>query len=319
MVTLPAVESIRNPEPGRRSGRGWCSIAVVVIGLLGIVAVGCAGHDGRDMVANGIGHSPASTRLPGGALDRGEGLVSGLTVYGERARVVADPTVGSVVLEVASGVVGVRARYDVSYPQLGGLWPGDPVNVALRQPILAEIARFGDEVGGLEEELPVSGRTGESSRLTGGAVVHHLDNRVVSVVYDFELVVAGAARPVELVGSALVDLVTGRALSIGDLFLPESPWIETVTILAERDLASQFGEGVIWGAEGSDTSQVKGPGLLSKPEAFAVFGISVNALILRFERQQVGPGALGTPGVQIPWSWLGGLVDPNGPAGFFAS
>ena len=245
--------------------------------------------------------------------------MSGLTVSGERPRVDADPPGGSVVAEGASGVVGVRARYDVSYPQLGGLWPGDPVTVALRQPILAEIARFGDEVGGLEEELPVSGRTGESSRLTGGAVVHHLDNRVVSVVYDFELVVAGAARPVELVGSALVDLETARALSIGDLILPESPWIETVTILAERDLASQFGEGVIWGAEGSDTSQVKGPGLLSMPEAFAVFGISVTALILRFERQQEGPGALRTPGVQIPWSWRGGLVDPNGPAGFFAS
>ena len=270
------------------------------------------------MVANGIGHSPAPTRPPGGVSDQEGDLASGLTVSEERARAATDPTIGSVVLEVASGVVGFQARYDVSYPQLDGLWPGDPVNVALRQPILAEIARFGDEVGRLEEELPDVGRTGGSSILTGGAVVHHLDNRVVSAVYDLNSVVAGAARPAELVSSALVDLATGRTLSIGDLFLPGSPWVETVAILAGRDLTSQFGERVLWGTEGSDTSQVGGPGLIPEPRAFAVFGISATALVLRFERYQVGPGAMGTPGVRIPWSWLDGLVDPDGPAGSFA-
>jgi len=317
VATLPAVESIRYPGPDRRVGQGWWSIIVVAIGLLGVVAVGCAGHDGRDMVANGIGHSPAPTRPPGGGSDQEGDLASGLTVSEERARAATDPTVGSVVLEVASGVVGFQARYDVSYPQLDGLWPGDPVNVALRQPILAEIARFGDEVGRLEEELPDVGRTGGSSILTGGAVVHHLDNRVVSAVYDLNSVVAGAARPAELVSSALVDLATGRTLSIGDLFLPGSPWVETVAILAGRDLASQFGERVLWGTEGSDTSQVGGPGLIPEPRAFAVFGISATALVLRFERYQVGPGAMGTPTVRIPWSWLDGLVDPDGPAGSF--
>ncbi len=316
MTTLPAVEPIRNPGPGRSTGQRRWSI-VVVIWLLGVVAVGCAGHDGRDMVANGIGHSPAPTKPPGGASGLEGDLVSGLTVSEERARAATDPTVGSVVLEVASGVVGVRARYDVTYPQLDGLWPGDPVNVALRQPVLAEIAQFGDEVGRLEEELPDAGRTGGSSTLTGGAVVHHLDNRLVSAVYDLNSVVDGAARPAEVVGSALVDLATGRTLSIGDLFLSGSPWVETVAILAGRDLASQFGEGVLWGTEGSDTSQVGGPGLIPEPRTFAVFGISATALILRFERYQVGPGALGTPAVRIPWSWLDGLVDPDGPAGSF--
>ncbi|MEE3206136.1 MAG: hypothetical protein VX243_06145, partial [Actinomycetota bacterium] len=104
------MESIRNPGPGRGAGQGRWSIVVVAIGLLGVVAVGCAGHDGRDMVANGIGHSPAPTKPPGGASDLEGDLVSGLTVSEERARAATDPTIGSVVLEVASGVVGVRAR-----------------------------------------------------------------------------------------------------------------------------------------------------------------------------------------------------------------
>ena len=146
---------------------------------------------------------------------------------------------GSVVTEMISGSVGADGSYEISTPQLDGVWEDDPLNVALRRPVLAEIARFADGLVA-DDEVPVG-----EGLLTGGAMVHLLDDRVLSVVYDFEVVSGGAARPVEVVRSVLLDLDSSAPVGIGDLFLAGSPWPETVAFLARQDLETRLGEGEI--------------------------------------------------------------------------
>jgi|TARA_B100001105_G_scaffold5957_1_gene4467 hypothetical protein len=249
------------------------------------------------MVANGVGFTPEPT-LP--AVEE----VPTHSVSPDRARVEGGDTIGSVVLEVISGPVGDRGSYEISIPQLDGIWEADPLNVALRKPVLAEIARFGDGLVA-DDEAPA----GEGF-LTGRAVVHLLDDRLLSVAYDFESSSGGAARPVEAVRSVLLDLDTSSLVGIGDLFLSGSPWPETVAFLARQDLTARLGEGAVWGEGAGDRT-----GLGVDGENFRLFGVTASHLVLRFERYQVGPGALGAPEATIPWSSLVGLVDPDGPAG----
>ena len=103
--------------------------------LLVVVLVGpsCSGHDGREMVANGIGFTPEPTVPVGEA-------VPTHSVSADRARVQGQNTVGAVVLGTTSGTVGTLGSlgsYEVSTPQLGGVWEDDPLIVALRKPVLA--------------------------------------------------------------------------------------------------------------------------------------------------------------------------------------
>ena len=267
--------------------------------LLVVVALGssCAGHDGREMVANGVGFTPEQTVA---VVEEAPAH----SVAADRARVEGRNTIGSVVTEMISGSVGADGSYEISTPQLDGVWEDDPLNVALRRPVLAEIARFADGLVA-DEEVPVG-----EGLLTGGAMVHLLDDRVLSVVYDFEVASGGAARPVEVVRSVLLDLDSSAPVGIGDLFLAGSPWPETVAFLARQDLETRLGEGALWGEDVGD-----GTGLGAAEENFRLFGVTTTGLVLRFERYQVGPGAYGAPEATIPWSSLVGLVDPLGPVG----
>lgn len=270
--------------------------------LLVVVVVGpsCSGHDGREMVANGIGFTPEPSVLVGEA-------VPTHSVSADRARVQGQNTVGAVVLETTSGTVGTLGSlgsYEVSTLQLGGVWEDDPLNVALRKPVLAEIARFADDLVVDEEAPAVAGL------LTGRPVVHLLDDRLLSVVYDFEVIPGGAARPSAVVRSVLLDLETSEPVAIGDLFLAGSPWPETVAFLARQDLQARLGAGAVWD-EGAGDRYGLGP----ESGNFRLFGVTTEHLVLRFEQYQVGPGALGAPEATIPWSSLVGLVDPGGPVG----
>lgn len=267
--------------------------------LLAVVVLGssCAGRDGREMVANGVGFTPEPTVA---VVEE----VPAHSVAADRARVEGRNTIGSVATEVISGSLGEGGSYEISTLQLDGIWDDDPLNVALRKPVLAEIARFADDLVA-DEEVP----TGEGL-LTGEAVVHLLDDRVLSVVYDFESSSGGAVRSVEAVRSVLVDLDTSALVGIGDLFLPGSPWPETVAFLARQDLTARLGEGAVWGEGVGDRS-----GLGADEENFRLFAVTASHLVLRFERYQVGPGALGAPEATIPWPSLVGLVDPLGPVG----
>ncbi|HAZ35123.1 MAG TPA: hypothetical protein DCY69_00160, partial [Acidimicrobiaceae bacterium] len=135
--------------------------------LLAVVVLGssCAGRDGREMVANGVGFTPEPTVA---VVEE----VPAHSVAADRARVEGRNTIGSVATEVISGSLGEGGSYEISTLQLDGIWDDDPLNVALRKPVLAEIARFADDLVA-DEEVP----TGEGL-LTGEAVVHLLDDRV---------------------------------------------------------------------------------------------------------------------------------------------
>lgn len=289
-ATLPTVTGSRR-----------CVVLPALVLAVSVLGASCAGHDGRQMIANGVGFTPEPTVT---AVEEAPAH----SVAADRARVEGRNTIGSVVTEVISGSLGEAGSYEISIRQLDGVWEDDPLNVALRRPVLAEIARTADDLAS-DGEVPAEGGS-----LTGAAVVHLLDDRLLSVVYDFESYLGGAARPVETVRSVLLDLDTSALVGVADLFLPGSPWPETVAFLARRDMTERLGEGAIWGEGEGDRA-----GLGADEANYRIFGVTASHLVLRFERYQVGPGASGAPEATIPWSLLVGLVDPDGPVGHLLS
>lgn len=319
VATLPAV--VRSAPRARPSG----PVAAGLFLVLGSVLVGCAGHDGREMVANGIGATPESTTttatpttsslpqgtIPEGTGSEGAGLGEGAS-GGDGSASGPGSAVGSVYVDSASGTVGGTGSYDLHHPQLDGLSIGHPVNEALRRPteaVRAEFVAALSERSGEEGGASGGGEAGPGDSLRGGGTVYLLDDRLVSVVYEMRIDWAGAADVDERVDSVLVDLSTGTELGLRDLFVPESPWLETIGFFVRRDLEVRLGEGVLW---------PDGRGLDPEASNFAVFGVTATDLVVRFPMHAVAPGVAGTPEATVPWASLAGLVDPQGPAGHLA-
>jgi hypothetical protein len=183
-----------------------------------------------------------------------------------------------------------------------------PVNVALRRPTEAMRAEF---VAAMSERSgEESGEANGGDSLRGSGKVYLLDDRLVSVVYEFRIEWSGAAGVDDRVDSVLVDLQTGVEVSLGDLFVPGSPWLETIGFFARQDLVARLGEMGLW---------PDGRGLEPEASNYSVFGLTVAELVVRFDRYQVAPGAAGTPDATVRWASLAGLVDPDGPAGHLAA
>lgn len=259
------------------------------------------------MVANGIGYTPepsisvAGAEVPeggDGSVGPGDGPGDGLGSAGANGPVHSVSMVGA---------VGGLGTYDLGYPQMDGLAPDHPVNVAFRRPTEAVRAEFAsvitDRTG---EESGTGSEAGSPDSLSGSGMVLLSDDRVVSVVYEFRIEWAGAAGPDDRVDSILIDLATGAEVGLGDLFMAGSPWLETVGFLARQELAARLGEAGLW---------PDGRGLGPEASNYAVFGLTTDDLVLRFASHQVAPGVAGTPEVTVPWASLAGLVDPMGPAG----
>ncbi len=297
--------------------RMWTGVLAVLMGTL--LLVGCAAADGREMVANGIGHTPEPTEAPvveepepepTSSLPEGTILESGGSA--NDGGFASGAAHGSVYVDSMAGTVGGAGSYDLSYPQLDGLKLDHPVNVALRRPTEAMRAEF---VAAMSE------RSGEGSgedsgeviggdSLRGSGKVYLLDDRLVSVVYEFRIEWSGAAGVDDRVDSVLVDLQMGDELGLEDLFVPGSPWLETVGFFARQDLVDGLGDMGLW---------PDGRGLESEASNYSVFGLTVAELVVRFGRYQVAPGAAGMPDATVRWASLAGLVDPDGPAGHLAA
>ena len=287
----------------------WTGVLAVLMGTL--LLVGCAAADGREMVANGIGHTPEPTEAP--VVEEPEpeptsSLPEGTIPESDGGGFASGTAHGSVYVDSMAGTVGGAGSYDLSYPQLDGLELDHPVNVALRRPTEAMRAEF---VAAMSERSgEESGEANGGDSLRGSGKVYLLDDRLVSVVYEFRIEWSGAAGVDDRVDSVLVDLQTGVEVSLGDLFVPGSPWLETIGFFARQDLVARLGEMGLW---------PDGRGLEPEVSHYSVFGLTVAKLVVRFDRYQVAPGAAGTPDATVRWASLAGLVDPDGPAGHLAA
>ena len=289
--------------------RMWTGVLAVLMGTL--LLVGCAAADGREMVANGIGHTPEPTEAP--VVEEPEpeptsSLPEGTIPESDGGGFASGTAHGSVYVDSMAGTVGGAGSYDLSYPQLDGLELDHPVNVALRRPTEAMRAEF---VAAMSERSgEESGEANGGDSLRGSGKVYLLDDRLVSVVYEFRIEWSGAAGVDDRVESVLVALQTGVEVSLGDLFVPGSPWLETIGFFARQDLVARLGEMGLW---------PDGRGLEPEVSNYSVFGLTVAKLVVRFDRYQVAPGAAGTPDATVRWASLAGLVDPDGPAGHLAA
>jgi hypothetical protein len=125
-----------------------------------------------------------------------------------------------------------------------------------------------------------------------------------SIKLDFSFYSDGAAHPGLYSITVNYDLAQGKELALGDLFLPNSNYLEAISNYCIAELSKQ---------PFFDTPFQEG----AKPTAenYRNWNITKDGLMITFDEYQVAPYAAGPQTVVVPYSTLQTVINPQGPLG----
>ncbi len=130
---------------------------------------------------------------------------------------------------------------------------------------------------------------------------------IFSLKFEMEGYVSGMAHPYHFSETVNYNLEQGTDISITDLFLPNSAYLQTIATycaaqLKTRDIGFQ-----------DDFTKGADPTL----DNYHNWNITADGLLITFDEYQVAPYVSGPQTVTVPYSELKTLVNPQGPLGNF--
>ena len=145
---------------------------------------------------------------------------------------------------------------------------------------------------------PLSG--GSSLEVTYTLV--HQFGEIWSLKFDFSFYSDGAAHPGLYSLTLNYDLAHNRELTLGDLFLPDSNYLEAISAYCIAELSKQpFFEGPF--TEGAQPTL----------ENYRNWNITPQGLMITFDEYQVAPYAAGPQTIIVPYTELHAMLAPSGP------
>jgi hypothetical protein len=123
-----------------------------------------------------------------------------------------------------------------------------------------------------------------------------------SFKFDFLFYSDTAAHPGLNTISINYDLAQGRELTLGDLFLPNSNYLEVISNYCVAELSWQTYSDSFW-LEGANPT----------PENYRNWNITPEGVVITFGEYQVAPYASGPQTVIVPYRELQAITNPDGP------
>src|SRR5215208_1170807 len=129
-------------------------------------------------------------------------------------------------------------------------------------------------------------------------------NDIWSFKFDVSFYADGAAHPGLNSVTLNYDLGQGKELTLADLFLPGSNYLDAISAYCIAELSKQpFFDGPF--SEGAQPT----------PENYRNWNIALDGLMITFDEYQVAPYAAGPQTVVVPYNVLQTLVNPHGAIG----
>lgn len=196
-------------------------------------------------------------------------------------------------------------KYEITaqIPQLAG---SDDLNVLAFNQRINEIVT--DQIDSWRQEfkrLPLTPLSNGSSL----SVTYTLAGQTAdlwSFKFDFAFYADTAAHPGLNITTFNYNLAQGRELTLNDLFLPNTAYLDAISAYCIAELQKQPFADSFW-LDGASP----------KPENYQLWNITPEGLMITFGQYQVAPYAAGPQTVVVPYEALASLIDPAGPLGLF--
>ena len=143
-----------------------------------------------------------------------------------------------------------------------------------------------------------------TGRMDAEDVVMNAGHDVLSVLF-VNFFYLGGAHPGSYHWSLNYDFTTGQELSLGDLFVPGSAYLERIAEYCKERLVEQL-DFDIWEDGAAPT-----------PENYQVWVMTSGGLLIIFDEYQVAPYAAGPQQVIVPYDILVDMIHPQGPIARF--
>ena len=131
-------------------------------------------------------------------------------------------------------------------------------------------------------------------------VVINAGHDILSVMF-VNFFYLGGAHPGSYHWSVNYDFSTGQKLTLDDLFIPGSPYLERISAYCIPELTEKL-EFDIWE-----------DGAVPTPENYQVWALTSEGVLIIFDEYQVAPYAAGPQQVIVPFEILADIIHPNGP------
>lgn len=188
-------------------------------------------------------------------------------------------------------------------PQLTG--SDDPRVVAFNQRLNDLITQEVDMWRQSFQELPITSNSTGSSLTVSFTLISQVGD-LWSFKFDSAFYADAAAHPGLNSMTLTYDLGQGRDLALGDLFLPNSNYLEPISSYCITELSKLLFFDVPF----SD-------GAKPTPENYRNWNLAPEGLLITFDTYQVGPGAAGPQQVTVPYGALTAVLNPQGPLAVF--
>ncbi|MFA6445996.1 MAG: RsiV family protein [Candidatus Paceibacterota bacterium] len=130
-------------------------------------------------------------------------------------------------------------------------------------------------------------------------------HNVFSIVLNVFLDGKKVAHPDNFIETFTFDIENGKRLSLADLFVKDSSYLERLSTLVIAELPRIARERDI----SKDTFFMEG--VAPKVENFTIFTVSTDSITLIFNTYQIGPRPLGIVSVDIPFVKIADILDPK--------
>ena len=127
-------------------------------------------------------------------------------------------------------------------------------------------------------------------------------NGLLSLRLWVQYYMKGAAHPGSFAATFTYDLQAQKMLALNDLFLAETDYLPALAAFCQAEITSR--DPAFW-PDGASPAAAN----------YRNWNITPTGLLITFDEYQVAPYAAGPQEIEVPFSELIGLVDPQGPLG----
>jgi hypothetical protein len=128
----------------------------------------------------------------------------------------------------------------------------------------------------------------------------------ISLKFEITSYIKGAAHPFDYSRTATYDLEKGDDVTLDQLFLPGSNYLEIISTYCVAKLQNSE-IGPVLSNEGAQPD----------PKNYRNWNITADGLLITFDEYQVAPYAAGPQQVMIPYTELTAINNPQGPLAIY--
>lgn len=190
---------------------------------------------------------------------------------------------------------------EFAWPQIDNATPAEQAwNDAVYKQAL-QLASDGPAKPGATLEQAVD----SSGYMYGYFLLHAVNGRLIDADFGISTYGWGAAHPLTATRSFLWSLPAQRQLLAEDIFTPDSKWQTALIAQTLAKLLKSPGPDGLWKSDDLNKAVASGATDLR------TWDLSSEGLSITFGQYAVGPYALGSPTVTLPWNNLRTLLAPS--------